>query len=95
MAGTCFSANLLGKCPPKKLPGHKNDIYLKNDIFQKHDPPEAMPPTKGTFIRVPETEISLKRVAVGATGLLNNEPDAKFRGFDITKNIKTIFMSKI
>ena len=31
----------------------------------------------------------LKRVAVRATGLFNNEPEAQFRGFDITKNIKT------
>ena len=30
----------------------------------------------------------LKRVAVGATGLLNNEPEAQFRGFDIFSSEK-------
>ena len=30
-----------------------------------------------------KNEIDLKRVAVGATGLLNNEPEAQFHGFDI------------
>ena len=30
-----------------------------------------------------KNKIGLKRVAVGATGLLNNAPEAQFRGFDI------------
>ena len=37
----------------------------------------------------------LKRVAVEATGLLNNEPEAQIRGFDICSSKKHKFLKRV
>ena len=47
-----------------------------------------------TFCRQQKKQKCLKRVAVGATGLLNNEPEAQFRGFDICRQQKKYKFTK-